>query len=311
MKTIFIALTISMIFLIGCGESSEGVSSNNPFLSGTTGFRIDFAPGAPPETVFDGGNFDFDLEVKIENAGEHDVSAQDVIVRIDGISPIEFGKTSSDFTMRGISEDLRGAEKDAATNNRIEGDVSYATFQNLNYQGNVVGSSLTRPVVASVCYEYGTKAVSSLCILDDITNDDSEVCTVNEGKTVHSSGAPVKVTSFLQRPAGVDRVEFQFTVENQASASNIFKQDTECSSERSDKDVVFVEVESGLSGLSCTGLQGGSQTSGTITLRDRSFTIRCIQPIDSENDFETTVEINLGYAVEESTRTTIRIEGSN
>lgn len=312
MKKIFILFTLSIFLLVGCQNDGNdtGGSSTNPFLSGTTGFRIDFAPGAPPDEVFDGGDFKFDVEVKIENAGEHDVNAEDIIVKLDGISPNEFGKTQSEFVMNGINENLRGAEKDSASGNRIEGDVSYVTFEDLNYEGEIVGASLTRPILATVCYEYATKATSSICILDDLTDDDSEVCTVDQTKKSYSSSAPVGVTSFLERQAGKDKVEFQFVIENQASTANIYREGSGCSDERNDEDVVFVSVESGISGLNCAGLQNGDATSGYVTLRDRKYTIRCTQEVDTQSDYETSVNIDLSYGVEESVRTTIRIEDS-
>ena len=72
-------------------------------------------------------------------------------------------------------------------------------------------------------------------------------------------------------------------------------------------DVVRVQVNSGLSGLNCAGLSEGDATSGFITLRDGSATVRCTQDVDATTDFEQSVEISLDYAISQDVAKTLLI----
>ncbi len=310
MKYIIALLVIATMALAGCSGGDGAVGSQNTFLGGSSGLDISFSPGAPPDEIFDQGEFDFDLEVKLDNVGEHDVMGEDVIIKIQGISPDEFGVTEDAFLMNGINVDLEGAEKDPTTNQRIEGDTEYVIFDSIAYEESIVGSQITRPIIANVCYEYGTQAIADLCITDDVTEDDSDVCKINENKAVDSSAGPVRVSSFLEKSAGKDKVEFQFTITASDGSVDLYKPGSECLDERAEENVILVDVDTGIDGLNCAGLRDGTDTSGYVTLRTGTFTVRCTQEVDSNSDFERTVKIDLAYAVEDSASTSVTIKKS-
>ncbi len=303
-------MLVGMLIVACDGGDSATSSAGNPFLSGTTGLRIDFSPGAPPDEVFDQDEFSFDVEIELENVGERDIDGTDVIVKIDGISADEFGVSSGDLVIDGIADDLEGAKKDPISGQRDDGDIVFVTFEDFSYQPEIVGASRERPLIGTVCYEYGTTAVAEICILEDVVDDDSDVCVVDAQKTPYSSGAPIQVTSFVERSAGANKVEFQFVIQDQGSSSEIYEKESGCEDEREFEDVVFVEVDTGLDGLRCAGLREGTDTEGSVTLRDGKFTVRCTQEVDTVTDFERTVTINLEYAVEDSAKTDLIIRHS-
>jgi len=311
MKYILPILVILSLALVGCsgGDSSTG-GSQSTFLGGSSGLDISFSPGAPPSEIFDKDEFDFELEIKLDNVGEYTVLADEVIVQIQGISPDEFGVTDSIFRVDGIDSDLEGAEKDSTTSERIEGDTEYVLISGVSYVDEIVGSQINRPIIANVCYEYGTQAIADLCITSDVTDDTSKVCTVNENKAIDSSAGPVRVSSFLQKSAGRDKIEFQFVIQQADTSIDLYRPESECLDERSEENVVFVDVDTGLDGLKCTGLREGTDTSGLVTLRSGTFTVRCTQEVDSNSDFERTAKIDLAYAVEDSTSTSVTIRKS-
>ena len=122
---------------------------------------MEYEIGAPPESVFDGGTFPFDVVVKLKNDGEWDIPAGGATLSLSGINPTEFGASPSAL-VQAVPELLEATRKDSE-GNVIPGALYFATFSNLNYGGDLVGNR-PFPVRADLCYEYGTRATSSLCV---------------------------------------------------------------------------------------------------------------------------------------------------
>src|SRR3989338_8561937 len=98
MKKYLFAVLVILIILAGCEEKTAAPArSKEPFVGGKVGLSIDFLEDAPPPEVADGGNFPFDVVVKIDNKGEHTIDKEDVIVKISGILPEDFNKAASDL----------------------------------------------------------------------------------------------------------------------------------------------------------------------------------------------------------------------
>ncbi len=301
MKKIIFVIAICL-FLVGCGGNNE-VDTTNPFLGGTTGLRMSFIEGAPPSEVFDQGEYPFEIALQIENMGEADVAASDAKITILGIDPQEFSKSQSDF-VNNPREDLTGSKKDTS-GNRVEGTLTEINIQNLNYEGNVVGASVKRPIVANICYDYKTTVVADLCIVKNVLKDNSQVCKVSEMKTAYSSGGPIQISSITEKSAGANKIDFEFTIENLGAVGGIYKESTECEDVRSQEDVVTVEV-TGLDDISCAGLR----EDGTVTLIENKKNVRCSFEPNSETDFERTITISLGYGIKDDISTSITIKSA-
>ncbi|MBW3011990.1 hypothetical protein KY311_02310 [Candidatus Woesearchaeota archaeon] len=304
MKKLFFVLVMALI-LLGCQGGEENDLSESPFVGGTTGLLLSFTEDAPPQDVYDGGDFPFDVEVKIVNDGETQISKDDVIVELLGIDPVEFGKTSAGFKLS-PEEDLIAKKKDSQ-GNVLESNPVYVTFDELNHESAVAGT-LQYPILARVCYKYGTEALSLLCITGDLYSD-MGVCAVTEEKKVLNSGAPLQVTTLSESVAGSDKIAFIFKVEQKGNG-NVYKYNTDCNDAdvRTDVNKVFVTVSTGLPGLQCTGLSDGTASSGYVTLRSGSATVRCIQPVSTETTFQKIVNIKLDYDYEEDIGTTITLK---
>ena len=299
MKKIILALLVVMIImLVGCQKEETG--KENPFVGGTTGVKMAFLEDAPPAEVFDNDNFPFDIVVELENIGETDVAKEDVIITVKGIDPEEFGAVDTDFVLT-PENDLTGAAKDAA--GLVDGGETEVLIADLSYTGTIVGAAIERPIIASACYEYATKAVSDLCVVKDILSDNSRVCTVGETKQVFSSGAPIQVTSLTERAAGQDKIEFDFTITNQGSVNKIYKSEVSCEGTRSVENKVKVEV-GGMDDITCQG----TDSEGYVNLQDGSKTIRCGIAIDSTTDYEKAITIDLSYAVSDDISTTLIVK---
>lgn len=304
MRKIIFVLFIALFLMFGCQQGKEGEGKLTPFIGGTTGLIVTFTADAPPAEVYDGGDFPFDIEVKLQNDGERSIAKEDVTVQLRGLDPVEFGKTSADFT-KSPNEELAAKQKDPE-GNLIESNPVYVTFDNLNHRSLIAGN-LEYPVIADVCYKYGTDAVSRLCIKSDTSQ--TGVCTVTEEKPVLNSGAPIQVTTLSESVAGTNKIAFIFKIEQKGNG-NVYKPATKCNQEenRANDDKVLVTVTTELQNLQCTGLAEGTATSGYVTLRGGAATIRCTQPISAGTDFLKTVSVKIDYDYSDDISTKILLK---
>ncbi|MBD3259700.1 hypothetical protein GF371_03660 [Candidatus Woesearchaeota archaeon] len=312
---LMIAAVLSIIIISGCGApSAEGPErgifgakekiSARTFIGGTQGLLLRFTEDRPRDAVFDGGADPFDIEVELINDGEWYVPAEDVTVAISGIDPQEFGLEDP---VKNPEEDLIAKVKDPE-GNVIPSIPTYVLFPNLNYESTVVGD-VPYPVRADVCYAYGTNVISELCIRENLRATTQSVCEVKESKPVQNSGAPVHVVELTESAASTDIISFVFKIEHRSNGG-VYKLGTGCDKNRINKDKVYVEVDTGLEGLQCSGLREGTGNSGFADLRTGQAIIRCKQPVDAETDFKKIVNIKLEYDYEDTISTQVTVKQS-
>ena len=89
----------------------------------------------------------------------------------------------------------------------------------------------------------------------------------------------------------------------------IFEKYTGCEDTITNKDKVFISVDTGMEGLECTGLTGGTSTTGYVTLYEGKRTITCTQSVaGSSGDFEKVAEIILDYDYEQEISTNVLVK---
>ncbi len=296
---------VAMVLLLVACETGEPTPTSSPFLGGTKGVDIKFVQGAPPQEVFDGGDFPFDVVVELRNIGEFFMPREDVSVELRGIQPQEFSLRQP---AKSPSEDLLPRRLDAE-GNIIEENPVFVEFTNLNHVASVVGASQTFPLRANVCYKYGTIANAQLCARENILNPrEGGVCRIAEDKTVFNSGSPLQVASLSETARAQDKVGFTFKILHTGTGS-VFRQDTRCDEvDRQHENRVYVRVETGLPGLQCSGLSEGSD--GFVQLFGGEKTITCTQTISSRADFEFPVVIELLFDYQEHLDTNIVVKRS-
>ncbi len=308
-KTLIIIFALCfIIFLVGgCTDDGGATAQTNPFIGGTTGLLLSFVPEAPPEQVFDSGDFPFDVEVRIINHGEYDIPKERTSIKIKGIKPSDFGLNENDFT-KNPGEELLGRKKDGQ-GAILEGTTTYLTFSNFNYLGKLAGNT-NYQIFADVCYNYGTTAITQLCVKENMLRDDGIVCRVNEKKTIYNSGSPVHVADFEQSARATDRITFTFRVVSRGNG-NIYGRKTNCETTRANENRVWVEVNTGIPGLECAGLSEGTLTSGYVTLYGGERTVRCTQTVQTSVDYVKPISINLEYDYLETISTTLTVKPVN
>lgn len=307
MRRLFVICALLLLAIACEAEEKKGVSIESPFLGGTQGLSFEFQDFR--SEVFDGGTDPFDIVVRLENVGEALVPQSDVQVRISGFNPAEFGKSAQEL-VKGAPDDLIEQRKDPQ-GAVLPGSPVFVEFTDLNYEGSIAGAQAEFPVRAEVCYLYRTRAVSKLCVRENVLSpEEGGICEINEEKRVFNSGAPVQVVSLSENARGSDRIGFTFEVQN-VGAGRIFERGTGCGKERRQEDRVFVRVKTGLEGVQCTGLSStGTGAEGFVTVFGGSKIISCSQGLDATSDFEQLVNIELVYDYEELTQTALMVKSS-
>ncbi|MCF7861403.1 hypothetical protein K9M79_04070 [Candidatus Woesearchaeota archaeon] len=294
-----ILLLVPLILVFGCTDGSSSTtlgSKDRPFLGGTSGLSIDFEEDAPPPEVFDQGQYAFDVSVKLENHGESEIAQSDCKVTLSGVAPDDFGKSSGDFE-KNPDKDIGNKYKDAEGNIIEDDTLAYSTFDGLNFQGTLEGNKVF-PIRIDVCYKYETRAMADICLRKNLLDLQEEgACKVNEQKVVYNSGAPIQVTDFKEVPGGANSVRFTFRIQH-VGTGDFFEPESWCDSTGvTYEDKVKVTVDTGMSGLSCNGLSGG--TSGIVNVRGGERSISCEQTSSVTTDQVKTVNINVEYDYEE------------
>jgi len=327
-----LGIGVVLLFLIAAcngdgGDAIIGGAPTTPFIGGSQGLEISFLEGSPPDEVLDNNFFPFEAIVSLKNQGEFDLKKNKVKISLIGFSPADFGITTAARVAK--LKDQKPDDDPVPRRRDAEGTIQEpleiltqfpTSGGSFSYLNKIPGNT---PFIfrADVCYQYQTKVVSELCVLEDLVGaTDDAICDPSGSKNVFSSGSPVRVTGFRQSVAGQDRIQFSFDIEHSGSGF-IFKQklDTngvtvlapECPKtttlRRESEDFVTVKVDTGLKddGLKCSGLDpiltgAGDDTasaSNAIKLIDGKRTITCTQELDDpRTDLIKTVDITLDFS---------------
>ena len=281
-------IAILTLFLAACSDGNQ-VASVKSFIGGTDSIKFDFVEGSPPSEVFDQGNFPFDVTLNLENKGEFDVVKDKINVTLKGFFPPDFDNPG---TTKSPDENLDRSfiDSDGKT---VPGTVTFLTFPGFNFKGSLPANN-EFTVRAELCYLYGFTGQSDVCILDDLTEKKDDVCVVNEKKSAETSSSPVQIENFEESVAGTDKIAFNFEVVHRGTGA-ISKRASGCDDEQINKDKVFLQIESGIPGLTCSGIAEGNATSGFTTLVGGKRLIRCTQDTTSQEaqgkDFEKKITI--------------------
>ena len=303
----FAALTV-LIFLIGCTGGGEQIEITSPFIGGTTGVVSGFMDMRTE--VFDGGRDPFDIVVSLENKGEALVAKENVRVKLSGVNPAEFGKLEEQLTAM-PNDDLIETMKDSQ-GNILPGPPVFIEFRELNHITPITGGQIDLPLRANICYLYNTKAVSKVCVRENILNPaPGGICEISGAKPLFNSGGPIQFANFKESSRSRDKIGFSFEVIN-SGTGDVYGKNTLCdTTERKNKDSVYVKVDSNLPGLSCTGLDtSGRIAEGYVTLFDGKKIVTCTQTISTRTDFEQLVILDAEYDYEEFMQTTLTVKSS-
>jgi predicted small secreted protein len=291
---VIVLICLTALVLAGCDNSQSSSGTGRAFIGGTDAVEFNFMEETPPSEVYDGGQQEFEVTVNLENKGEYDVAKGDIQVELSGFYPADF---SSPTTSMNPEEDLERSYIDPDGVVQM-GTITYVNFPGFNFVGSLAGNN-KYTIRAEVCYKYGTKAQADLCVLDDLTSTEEEVCKVNEIKSIESSSAPVQVENFEEEVAGNRKVKFSFDIVHRDTGL-VSKLGSGCDTELTNKNKAWVEVSTGIGSLSCSGLDGGTSTTGYTTLYSGKRKIICMQDLTGvSGNFEKKANVLLKYDYKE------------
>lgn len=305
----FVVVLMLLLLVIACKPGAKkSVSLESPFVGGTQGLVPSFQEFR--KEVFDGGNDPFDIVVKLENKGEALVPASNVQVKISGINPAEFSKSEESLLLNS-PEDVIEMRKDPQ-GGVLPGPQVFVEFTGVNHNSPIAGASAQFTIRADICYLYRTKAVSKLCVRENLlTPRAGGICELNENKPVYNGGAPVQIADFKENTRAKDKIGFTFEVRNSGGGS-VFERNSKCDlSQRKNENKVYVIVNTGLPGLQCTGLESTSNgAEGFVTLYGGTKIVSCSQPVSTRSDFEQLVSAEVIYDYAQSIQDTLIVKSS-
>ena len=303
---ILFLVIISLLILPACKKSGgPAVDTTTPFIGGANGLLASFIEGAPPEYIFDKGNYPFGISVKLENVGEDPIEVADAFVEIEGINPIDFGKGSQSDLKRNIPNRLESARKNF-DGTVIPGGQTVVEFGELRYLPDLHGNTNAK-VRANVCYNYRTQTSTKVCIKGDLLRDieGTDICKVAEDKQPQNSGGPVQITKLREAPIGTDKIQLTFEVAHVGDPKdgffNVDAPECDTSITNPDRNVVFVSVVSDVNGRKpkCDGMQDAAAdgSSGFVTLFEGApRVVTCTLDISGiQSTFEDLFEVDLEY----------------
>jgi len=312
-KTLAVFAVALAVLIAGCATEESATVSVEPFIGGTEGITVSFENGRPPAETFDRGTTPFDISVKLENKGEYSVPKEKVKVSITGVLASEFGVSENDL-VKNPSENLLSREKRDST--ILESPEVFAEFNDINYKKEIIGSALPFTLRADVCYNYATTARSKLCIRRNLQNPSEGICEVSQNKQIFNSGSPIQIQNLREDARGQDKIGFNFEISHKGNG-NFYRLDTECDDiDRKNIERVELTVDTGLEGLSCSGLTdirkspSGTAITGTAQVIDGFKSILCTQEVLSPGDYEVPLTITAEYDYENSVSTQVVVKRS-
>lgn len=201
-----VAILLVIILFSGCIQKEV-----QPKETGVTdAIAVEFTPGAPPDQILE--QEAFEVSVKIENEGEHPLSADSIYVVLSGANPSSLGQDADYFHNTNEYELIGAREID---NTKIPGGLEILDWTGLKYIVDI-SSDHRLKFVAQACYNYQTTATADVCLSSNpyAQTTGAETCTAQGEKKTANTGSPVKVTKLVENPAGRDKYTFTFTIEN-------------------------------------------------------------------------------------------------
>jgi hypothetical protein len=299
------ALLLSLLLVASACD--PGTGTGRVFEGGTQGLLLSFVEGTPPDPIYDNNAIDFDMMLRIENAGEYDIDR--IHFTISGINRRDFpGNYLNTQGMKGWAQTgsemwdlgLYGlAGKTRLERETIPGDTTYVHIaEKIKYDRTLLGGGeLQYTVLVDACYPYATLATSTICLQRNYHDGNDNICTPKSGGQVSVSGAPLQITSYTQTAVGTKSLRVQYTFQNRANVEIWAPKDgkaQDCDPEsRTDRIrelgtfYVAINDNGAAHRIRCIGLQQ-NENFGVVTIRDQipqlaltggAIRVREVQPL--------------------------------
>lgn len=306
-------LFVLLVLLTGCGTQPTGEEgSKSGFIGGTSGLVMNWIIPEEGYVLYDQGNNEVPVYLKVENLGEYDIPPNSAVVTLSGISYRDVGIQDSDLR-KVIDLVLSGKHK--VDNQVVSGDSYEVSFGPLKWVPPI-NTDLNMPIYADICYPYETKAETVVCIAENPT--DTRVCNPNGARPVYSSGAPVQISSVRQEFLGQNRYSLVIEIKHVGNGE-IYESGKDCDSKLfSSKGVVRVTVGDPVNwgwdsvNIECNGVPAG-QSFTTRIISGGLVSVRCnIEVADSAaGDYVKVLPIKVEYDYSDTISTQLELRSSS
>jgi len=316
---LIVALFAILVAFSGCSSKTKETqtATQTAFVGGTQGLAISLLPGQPPAQIFSGQ--EFTIAIQVDNKGEGTTSVSPVTVQ-DGAPVSTYGVISLagiDYTRFGIANTTQyiiaplDPIKKIGTST-VPGGQTQVIFE-AKSAPNITGASASFPLQVSILYTYASKSAASVCLSENIyqqTTAGPSVCKVAGSKTVSAQGAPVKVSTVDENPAGTNKVGFSIKVKNFGKGTPFYNAvsipTTTSGIGYSDLNKVkIISVKVGDKDITCTPAVGN-----TVLLVNNEGTLYCTMDTTGKGMIVDLLTVELGYSYSESTSSTITVTGT-
>ncbi len=310
---IFLALLLitSLVLFTGCENKTDKVRRLSNYIGGSDGLAIGFTKNAPPDSVLDERQEDFDLSLDLENKGEYTIMPGEILATLSGIDREAFNLPSLNaknaFQLERKIND-RGVVRDGGRNDLPFGLATYTED---------LAADFTTDIVADICYKYRTVAVAATCLKrNTLQLKTTDACLIDNDKVeFENSGAPIQVTNVETRKAGRNSVKITFLIENKGSGE-VYLPGTftdSCFGHEKDEARAHVTMDSPSPRINFRCDLFNSASQGDVKLYDKKRQVSCIIDTGSlqETAYEALVNIQIDYIYRNAIFKEITIENTN
>ena len=290
-------LLLTLVLLLGSCQQQAGTdTTSSVWIGGSGGLSASFEQIGTSTEIYE--DEAFPVVVFLQNQGEFTLHANEIELKIKGISEsdfsgIDFEKTNSDQIDK-ISEYLP------------EGGYERVNFGDASYQG-LTGTFYDANIYLEYTYPYATYiAIPGVCFKEDLR--DERVCDVSATKTAYASAAPIQIGTVTEKPYGSGKIYLEIPVYNSGNGRAKAYAGDDFSSIY---DIVGFSVET--PGMECTSRGDPSvirMARKTIdSAADAQTTVICTSDtLEKGSLFTRQVDITLTYYYQDLTSTRVRIK---
>lgn len=296
-KVLFSTLVVLLIILSGCQLVKKDATQAplGAFISGTSGLAISFLENAPPDSVYDNNEDEFNIALLLNNEGEYDIPSNKVIASLSGIRAEDFNIANLN---RVLSTSVDG--KTIRSGVEIKGAEEELIFEAAKYKHDLK-ADFTADVIVHACYGYVTNAIASICLKKDLLERGiADTCeSTNSALNFDVSSGPIQISNVAQVPRGKSQLKLTFDISNDGDgevyAPNAFTNTCYGKENLRDQLELIVSSPSGNIPVKCKTI--GETAKGLIKLIDGKRSVECSMETASLQDisFETPILIDLNY----------------
>jgi hypothetical protein len=199
---ILISVLIVAAVLAGCNQSQTSPTASGIWIGGSNGLYAEFEQFGTNNEIYE--DEAFPIVVLLQNKGEFALQANEVDLKIKGIS-------ESDFS--GVDFEKTNSDKlDKVTEFLPDGGYERVNFGDAVYEG-LTGTYYDANIYLEYTYPYATYvSVPDVCFKEDLR--DERVCDVTGTKAASASAGPIQIGTVTEKPYGSGKIYLEIPLYN-------------------------------------------------------------------------------------------------